>query len=132
MGMTSCKMFITSDITFCSASIYSLIGISLDRHYAVYNPLQYAIKRKLRTVTILILSAWVMALIISTPMYVDAPGFQSFPYIMTNESIRNTSISGCMPPIDHGSRGLFLFKHLAFLIPFFILGGLQSSIMYQR
>jgi len=132
-GMTSCKMFVTSDITFCSASIYSLIGISLDRHYAVYNPLQYAIKRKLRTVTILILSAWVMALIISTPMYVDAPGFSNFANIMTMESIKNTSISGCMPPIDHDSRGFVLYAStLAFLIPFFILGGLQSSIMYRK
>ena len=74
-----------------------------------------------------------MALIISTPMYVDAPGFSNFAHIMTNESIRDTSLGGCMPPIDHESRGFVLYSSiLAFLIPFFILGGLQSSIMYRK
>jgi len=122
-GIDSCKMFITSDITFCSASIYSLIGISIDRHYAVYHPLQYAIKRKLRTVTIMILSAWVMALIISTPMYIDAPGFSNFAHIMDNTTILDNSLGGCMPPVDPQSRGFVLYSSiLAFILPAFILG----------
>eukprot|EP00092_Neocalanus_flemingeri_P063222 GFUD01076448.1.p1 GENE.GFUD01076448.1~~GFUD01076448.1.p1 ORF type:complete len:410 (-),score=81.96 GFUD01076448.1:117-1346(-) len=132
-GLTSCKIYITADIAFCSASIYSLIGISLDRHYAVYHPLQYAIKRKLRTVTIMILSAWVMGLIISTPMYIDAPGFSNFAHIMNETTIKNNSLGGCMPPVDHDSRGFVLYSSiLAFIIPAFILGGLQASIMYRK
>jgi len=132
-GLTSCKMFITTDITFCSASIYSLIGISIDRHYAVFHPFEYATKRKIRTVTILVVSAWLIALLISTPMYVDAPGFSNFTHIMTNASIRNTSQGGCMPPVDPGSSGFVLYSGiLAFIIPFLVLIGLQSSIMYRR
>jgi len=132
-GLASCKMFITSDITFCSASIYSLIGISVDRHYAVYHPLKYAIKRKLRTVTVMIFSAWIMALIISTPMYIDAKGFSNFANIMTEETVKNDTLGGCMPPIDHDSRGFVLYSSiLAFIIPAFILGGLQASIMYRK
>ena len=38
--MTLCRMFISADVTFCSASIYSLIGITLDRFYAVYYPVE--------------------------------------------------------------------------------------------
>jgi len=129
-GMTTCKMYITSDITFCSASIYSLIGISLDRHYAVYHPLQYAIKRKLRTVTILILSAWVVALIISLPMHVDAPGFSNFNFQMNETTIQT---DGCLPPVFPESQGFVLYSStLAFIIPSIILAGLQSSIMYRK
>ena len=99
-GLTSCKMFITADITFCSASIFSLIGISLDRFYAVYFPLSYATKRKKSTIILMIVSAWLMALVVSVPMYVDCPGFSNFTNIMTEESITDNSVGGCMPPVS--------------------------------
>ena len=147
-GMTSCKIHITSDIAFCSASIYSLIGISLDRHYAVYHPFQwvkyqvakfssilfrYAIKRKLRTVTCLILGAWFMALVISLPMHIDAPGFSNFNNIMNKTTILDNNLGGCMPPVDPLSSGFVLYSSiLAFFIPALILGGLQSSLYPHR
>ena len=43
-GVELCKAFCTFDVVFCSASIYSLIAISLDRFYAVHFPLKYATK----------------------------------------------------------------------------------------
>ena len=42
--MTLCRMFISADVTFCSASIYSLIGITLDRFYAVYYPVEVELR----------------------------------------------------------------------------------------
>ena len=42
--MTLCRMFISADVTFCSASIYSLIGITLDRFYAVYYPVEVQLR----------------------------------------------------------------------------------------
>jgi len=132
-GMSSCMMFVSTDITFCSASIYSLIGISIDRHYAVFHPFEYATKRKIRTVTIMVVSAWLVALLISTPMYIDAPGFSNFHHLMNETTIKNTSLTGCMPPVDPDSSGFVLYSGiLAFIIPFFVLIGLQSSIMYRR
>ena len=87
----------------------------------------------MRTVTILIVSAWLVALLISTPMYVDAPGFSNFHHIMTDESILNTTTGGCMPPVDDKSSGFVLYSSiLAFIIPALVLAGLQSSIMYRR
>jgi len=32
------QVWVTLDIAFCSASIYSLVGISVDRFYAIYRP----------------------------------------------------------------------------------------------
>ena len=54
----------------------------------------------------MIVSAWIMGLIISTPMYIDAPGFSNFTreinytgeiYNTTNGTIQ---IVNCMPPVS--------------------------------
>ena len=37
-GSTACKVWITLDVLLCSASIYSIIGISIDRFLALYKP----------------------------------------------------------------------------------------------
>jgi hypothetical protein len=39
-GPIYCKIWVTLDVLFSSASIYSLIGISIDRFFAVYKPVQ--------------------------------------------------------------------------------------------
>ena len=132
-GLPSCKMYITADITFCSASIYSLIGISLDRCYAVFYPFEYATKRKMSTIKLLISLAWVMALVISLPMYIDSPGFSNFANIMNETTIQDNSLGGCMPPVDPPSVGFVLYSGcLAFVIPFIVLGALQAAILYRR
>ena len=90
-------MFISADVTFCSASIYSLIGISLDRFYAIFYPLEYVTKRKRSTAILMIVSAWIMGLLISTPMYIDAPGFSNLNRDIINND--NGSVN-CMPPVS--------------------------------
>ena len=37
-GVTACKIWITLDVMLCTASIYSLIGVSIDRFLALYRP----------------------------------------------------------------------------------------------
>ena len=44
----------------------------------------------------MIVSAWIMGLIISTPMYIDAPGFSNLNHDVT---IENGSVN-CMPPVS--------------------------------
>ena len=44
----------------------------------------------------MIVSAWIMGLIISTPMYIDAPGFSNLNHDIT---IDNGSVN-CMPPVS--------------------------------
>ena len=36
--MADCKLWVTADVAFCSASIYSLIGVCIDRFQAVTDP----------------------------------------------------------------------------------------------
>jgi len=86
----------------------------------------------------MIISAWIMGLVISTPMYIDQPGFSNFTreINITDEIYNSTSGPinkvNCMPPVLEDSFGFVLYAGmLAFVIPSIILGGLQFSILYH-
>ena len=96
----TCKMHIWADVTFCSASIYSLLAISVDRFYAIFYPFEYVSKRSVRSASIQILGAWLMGLIISSPMFADKPGFSNWNNLMNDESIKDNKMGGCMPPVS--------------------------------
>lgn len=66
-GIHICKMWLTSDVLCCTASILNLCAIALDRYWAITDPINYAQKRTVERVLILILGVWVLSLVISSP-----------------------------------------------------------------
>lgn len=62
-----CKMWLTSDVMCCTASILNLCAIALDRFWAITDPINYAQKRTLKRVLVMIGGVWVLSLIISSP-----------------------------------------------------------------
>lgn len=66
-GIHMCKMWLTSDVLCCTASILNLCAIALDRFWAITDPINYAQKRTVERVLILILGVWVLSLVISSP-----------------------------------------------------------------
>lgn len=66
-GMYACKMWLTSDVMCCTASILNLCAIALDRFWAITDPINYAQKRTLKRVLLMIGGVWVLSLIISSP-----------------------------------------------------------------
>lgn len=66
-GIHLCKMWLTSDVLCCTASILNLCAIALDRYWAITDPINYARKRTVRRVTIMIAITWVLSAIISSP-----------------------------------------------------------------
>lgn len=66
-GIHMCKMWLTSDVLCCTASILNLCAIALDRYWAITDPINYAQKRTVERVLILILGVWVLSLVISSP-----------------------------------------------------------------
>ncbi|KAI4459204.1 adrenergic receptor-related g-protein coupled receptor [Holotrichia oblita] len=66
-GIHVCKMWLTSDVMCCTASILNLCAIALDRFWAITDPINYAQKRTLKRVLLMIGGVWIVSLIISSP-----------------------------------------------------------------
>lgn len=66
-GIGFCKLWLTCDVLCCTSSILNLCAIALDRYWAITDPINYAQKRTLERVLLLITGVWVLSLIISSP-----------------------------------------------------------------
>lgn len=66
-GIHLCKMWLTSDVLCCTSSILHLCVIAMDRFWAITDPINYAHKRTVERVLLLIAGVWVLSLVISSP-----------------------------------------------------------------
>jgi 5-hydroxytryptamine receptor 1 len=82
-GIHICKMWLTSDVLCCTASILNLCAIALDRYWAITDPINYAQKRTLERVLLLIAGVWVLSLLISSPPLI---GWNDWPDEFTDDT----------------------------------------------
>ncbi|XP_060901730.1 trace amine-associated receptor 1-like [Labrus mixtus] len=63
-GDLFCKVYMSSDVTLSTASIINLSFISVDRYYAVCQPLLYRSKISVNVVLIMILISWSISVVV--------------------------------------------------------------------
>lgn len=81
-GIHLCKMWLTSDILCCTSSILNLCAIALDRFWAITDPINYAQKRTVERVLMLIGGVWILSLVISSPPLI---GWNDWPEVFDSE-----------------------------------------------
>lgn len=81
-GIHLCKMWLTSDVLCCTSSILNLCAIALDRYWAITDPINYAQKRTVERVLMLIVAVWALSLVISSPPLI---GWNDWPVEFDSE-----------------------------------------------
>ncbi|XP_029610183.1 5-hydroxytryptamine receptor 1B-like [Salmo trutta] len=69
LGQVMCDIWLSSDITCCTASILHLCVIALDRYWAITDAVEYTKKRTPARAAGMIATAWVIAISISLPPF---------------------------------------------------------------
>lgn len=67
LGQIVCDIWLSSDITFCTASILHLCVIALDRYWAITDALEYSKHRTMRRAGMMVGVVWVISISISMP-----------------------------------------------------------------
>ncbi|XP_069752220.1 5-hydroxytryptamine receptor 1D [Narcine bancroftii] len=67
LGQIMCDIWLSSDITFCTASILHLCVIALDRYWAITDALEYTKRRTPGRAGLMIAVVWVISISISIP-----------------------------------------------------------------
>ena len=82
-GDMLCKLYTSSDVLLCTASILNLSFISIDRYYAVCHPMLYPRKITVHTAVVMILVTWCVSAVFGFGMIflnLNIMGMEEFYY----------------------------------------------------
>ncbi|KAF7260249.1 hypothetical protein EG68_02554 [Paragonimus skrjabini miyazakii] len=126
LGDALCDFWICSDVLCCTASILHLVGIALDRYWAVTNA-EYIRRRTAKRIGFMIAIFWLLSLAISMPARFDYVRLSTWIQ-PTNLSSRLTEEVNCVINEEYGYT---IFSNVgAFYMPMLFMIGIYVRI-YQ-
>ncbi|XP_040015973.1 5-hydroxytryptamine receptor 1B [Gasterosteus aculeatus] len=117
LGQVMCDIWLSSDITCCTASILHLCVIALDRYWAITDAVEYCNKRTMGRAAGMIATAWVIAISISLP-----------PFFW--RQVRAEEVTSCNVNTDHIFYTIYS-TFGAFYIPTLLLIALYGRIYVE-
>nr|XP_043905458.1 trace amine-associated receptor 4-like [Solea senegalensis] len=101
-----CKVRGSLDVTLCNSSIWNLCCISIDRYYAVCQPLRYRTRITVRVIGIMILVSWTIATLNAVILTAQAQdkGLEMKKCVLFQRKTQSTMVVGvlfafCIPAI---------------------------------
>ncbi|CAD6191317.1 unnamed protein product [Caenorhabditis auriculariae] len=93
-GSVGCRLWLSLDVWFSTASIYNLLAISFDRYMAVRQPIKYPIISSTKVVRLMTSLVWLCSLALACVLF----GLETWPHVFS-ESPENAVDAGrqCMP-----------------------------------
>ncbi len=108
MGPHVCVMWATLDVLMCTASIWHMCTMSMDRFFTLKYPMKYGRNKTKTTVALKIAFVWIMSISISSPLGIMG--------LMDHSNVYNNGV--CVPTITN----FVIFGSLcAFYLPFTIM-----------
>ncbi|XP_060761781.1 trace amine-associated receptor 1-like [Neoarius graeffei] len=125
LGNTFCKIHSSLDVIVCTASIFNLCIISLDRYYAVCHPLLYHSKITPNTIRLMIIVCWGFSAALGFGMI-----FLELNILGNEEFYYNNFVceGACM--VFQAKVGAVLFSTLCFNIPAVIMLCVYMKILH--
>ncbi|XP_021108044.1 trace amine-associated receptor 1-like [Heterocephalus glaber] len=118
-GEIFCKIHTSTDIMLSSASIFHLSFISIDRYYAVCDPLRYKARMNIWVTFVMIFISW------------SVPALLAFGMIFMELNIKGAEEMYCKHIYCKGGCAVFFSKItgvLAFMISFYIPGSIMLCV----
>ena len=92
LGRICCEIWLATDILCCTASIWNMSTIGLDRYWAITSPVAYLNKRNARMAFSMITGVWLLSALISIAPFL---GWKSAA-LRGNYILRNDSTAQCL------------------------------------
>ncbi|EYC05520.1 hypothetical protein Y032_0081g1418 [Ancylostoma ceylanicum] len=113
-GDVGCRLWLTADVWFSTASIYNLLAISFDRYMAVKQPIRYPSISSKRVTRLLVFSVWAFSGLLALCLFIL-------------ESIHNSPKQECTP-MRLPSLYIIFSASASFIVPAVIMIALNVSI----